>query len=213
MRQIITILLLTFTGLTQGQIKVLYHSYSPTSSSWDIVEWNVFDTSTKKWILKETLDSQGRVIELEFLKDGKLVDDPLCYLANRVTFEYNKNQIIETLYHFDQQLFATDCEMHYRTIYHLDKNGFISKRETFAKYDFDEIEESKIEQWKEWVPEHSVVTDSLGINLQVDYYYHSFAKMNGFYPVNKNYEFISDYYYGDQPEKESIQEGLKKLKN
>lgn len=57
-------------------------------------------------------------------------------------------------------------------------------------------------------------TDSLGVNLQVDYYYyHSFARMNGFYPVNKNYEFISDYYYGDQPEKESIQEELKKLKN
>ena len=34
--------------------------------------------------------------------------------------------------------------------------------------------------------------------------------MDGVYPVNKNYEFISDYYYGDQPEKKSIQEGLKK---
>ena len=116
-------------------------------------------------------------------------------------------------YHSNQQLLATDCEMHYRTIYHLDKNGFISKRETFAKYDFDGIEESEIKQWKEWVPEHTVVVDSLGINLQVDYYYHSFAKMDGVYPVNKNYEFISDYYYGDQPEKKSIQEGLKKIKN
>ena len=164
-KQIITIILLTLTGLTQGQNKVLYHSYSPTASSWDIIEWNVSDTSDNKWLLKETLDSQGRVVELEFLKDGNLIDDPLCYLANRVIFEYNENQIIETLYHSNQQLLATDCEMHYRTIYHLDKNGFISKRRPLLNMILTELKRAKSSNGKRWVPEHTVVVDSLGINF------------------------------------------------
>jgi hypothetical protein len=210
MKQIITILIVILTGIVNGQEKVLFHSYIPTASSWDILEWNVSDTSDTKWHLKETLDNQGRVIELEFLKDGKLVDDPLCYLANRITFEYNQNQIIETLYHFNQEIYTTDCEMYYKTIYHLDKKGFITKRESFAKYDFDGLEKSEIEKLKKFVPEHAVMTDSIGTNLEVEYYYHSFAKMNGIYPVNKNYEFKDDYYYGDQPEKESVIKGIKR---
>lgn len=199
--------------ITFGQEKVLYHSYSPTASSWDIIEWNVSDTTKHKWLLKETLDKRGRVIELEFLKDGKLIENPLCYLANRVKFEYLDNKIIEKLYHSDRELMATDCEMHYQTTYFLDDEGFIIKMESIAKYDFEGIEQSEIEQWKKWVPEKTIMKDSIGVNLEVDYYYQSFAKMNGVYPVNRNYEFIEDYYFGDQPEKKSIKKGLEKTKN
>ncbi len=213
MKQIITILLISLSGLVQGQEKVLYHSYIPTASSWDVIEWNVSDTSNKEWLIKETVDKQGRVIELKFLKDGKLIKDILCYLANRVTFDYTENKIIETLYYFDNELLATDCEMHYRTIYHLDNQGYITKMESFAKYDFKGIDKSEIEKWKEWVPEHFEVTDSAGLYLQIAYYYFSYAKMNEIYPVNRNYEFKDDYYYGDHPEKESIQKGIKKLTN
>ena len=38
--------------------------------------------------------------------------------------------------------------------------------------------------------------------------------MNGIYPTNKHYKYDSEnYYYGDEPEAESIINGIKKLKN
>jgi|TARA_B110000967_G_C18626181_1_gene431303 hypothetical protein len=195
---------------TNGQEKVLYHEYSPTASSWNILEWNVENKDEKTWILKETLDSKGRVILLEFLKNGKLITDHLCYLANKVRFEYLDNLIIETLYDSDMELLATDCEMPYKSIYHLTENNKIEKIEFFSKYDFTNIKSNEIEKWKtEWAPEHRVVTPDSRM-LQIDYYYHSFGKMNGVYPVSKNYILDEDsYYYGDEPEKTSIENGIK----
>ena len=195
---------------TNGQEKVLYHEYSPTASSWNILEWNIENKDEKTWVLKETLDSKGRVILLEFLKNGELITDHLCYLANKVRFEYLDNLIIETLYDSDMELLATDCEMSYKSIYHLTKNNKIEKIEFFSKYDFTNIESNEIEKWKtEWAPEYRIVTPDSRI-LQIDYYYHSFGKMNGVYPVSKNYILDEEsYYYGDEPEKTSIKNGIK----
>jgi hypothetical protein len=190
--------------------RVLIHVYSSTTSSWNIEKWNINDNSKEIYTLKETIDNEGRVVKLEFLENGKLIDDPLCYLANKVEYDYDENKVTETLYHFDEELLATECEMHYRTIYHLDDNNAISYLERFAKYNFDGLTETEIENWKIWVPEKVILTDTLGQNLQIEYYYHSFAKMNGIYPVNRQYKFIDDYYYGDEPEKSSI---LKAIEN
>ncbi|WP_422081162.1 hypothetical protein [Ulvibacterium sp.] len=192
------------------QEKILYHEWEPTSSSANVVEWNVDRPNEKKWIIKETVDSIGRVKKLEFLKDGTLESDIHCYLANKVTFEYRKNQITETLFHFDKELLATDCEMWYKSIYHLNSKNEIEKIERFSKYDFSNIDQGEIEKWKtEWAPEYSIIKADSGM-LQVDYYYHSFAKMGGIYPVSKNYVLDEEnYYYGDEPEKTSIKNGLK----
>jgi hypothetical protein len=209
MRIVLTLIFVVISSLAFGQNKVLFHEYSPTASSWDILEWNLPDTTGKVWVLKETVDKEDRVIELEFLKDGKLIPDPLCYLANRVTFKYEDGKIIETLFSGQKHLLATDCEMPYKTIYHLDKDNKIEKMETFAEFDYAAVDSATIEQLKEWVPEHKIIEAKEG-QLQVDYFYHSFAKMNGIYPVSNGYELIEDYYYGDEPEKSSIKEGLKR---
>lgn len=194
--------------LDQGP-RVLYHSYSRTASSYDVVEWNVGETNNP-WLIRETIDDQGRVVELEFLERQELLDHPLCYLASRVTFEYTDNQIIETLYHGDEAIIATECETEFKSIYHLDEEGYITHCERFFLFDFTGMTAAEQEALKEYLPdEHVIVYDSLGMNLEVEYYYHSFAKLNGHYPVNKNYTFEDDYYYGDSPEKESILEGLK----
>ena len=103
--------------------RVLIHAYSPTTSSWNIEKWNIDDNSKEIYTLKETIDNEGRVVKLEFLENGKLIDDPLCYLANKVEYHYDENIVTETLYHFDEELLATECEMHYKTIYHLDDNN------------------------------------------------------------------------------------------
>ena len=197
--------------MTNCQERVIYHAYHQTASSWDIDEWNISDTTKTPWTLKETIDSNGRVVELVFLENGQ-PSRHLCYLANRVTFEYQENRIIETLYSSDQELLATDCEMPYKTIYHLDKDGFITKTESFAKYDFTKSDSAEIKQWKEWVPEYVEKLADNETNLQIDYYYHSFAKMNGIYPVQRNFKLTNNYYYGDEPERESIVNGIRKLK-
>lgn len=212
MKNIITVItILFFINFTKGQETLLYHSYIPTASSWDIIKWNVKDTINIPCILKETVDNQGRVKQLEFLKNGKLIGDILCYLANKVTFEYNSNKIIETLYQGNEVPLATDCEMYYKTVYYLDVDGFITKTESFAKYDFSKSSKLEIKQLKEWVPEYVAKLAENETNLEIDYYYHSFAKMNGIYPVQKNFKFTNDNYYDNEPETQSIVNGIRRL--
>ena len=189
---------------------ILYHEYSPTASSWDVIEWNTKKPIDKNWIIKETVDKKGRVIELQFLRDGKLIDDPLCYLANRVKFEYSKSSIIEILYHFDEEIPATECEMKYKTIYHLDDNKYIKQIESFAKYDFEGLDSTEIANWYQWVPEYSLVSADT-IEAEIEYYYHSFAKFRERYPISKSYELdTSNYYYRSEPEEKSISKGINK---
>jgi hypothetical protein len=213
MGQTITLVLIFLVArLTCGQGKEIFHKYEPTASSWEIVQWNLTDTANAFYTLREIVDENGRVKELDFLKNGVLYDDCLCYLANRVTYEYNEGQIVERLFHNDYELLATDCEMPYKSIYYLDNQNYILKIESFSKYNFSGMDSTEIKNWIEWVPTVRVqLPDSS--QLQIDYYYHSFAKMNGVYPVSRNYKFNNDYYYGKEPEKTSIINGLKKLKN
>jgi hypothetical protein len=213
MKNIITIITIVFfINFTKGQDTVLYHSYTATASSWDIIKWNVKDTINIPYILQETVDNNGRVKKLEFLKNGKLIGDILCYLANKVTFEYNSNKIIETLYQGNEVPLATDCEMYYKTIYYLDADGFITKTESFAKYDFSKSSKLEITQLQESVPEYVVKLAENETDMQINYYYHSFAKMNGIYPVQKNFKFTNEDYYGNEPEKASIEKGIRRLR-
>ncbi|MFY0672321.1 MAG: hypothetical protein JXQ87_02895 [Bacteroidia bacterium] len=168
--------------------KILYHKYQPTATGWNIESWNIHANDGEVFKLKETIDNRGRVVLLEFLKNGELADNPPCFSANRVYFEYVDGKIIEHLFHFDKAL-DQNCEMHFKTIYHLNKSNFIFKMERFYK-PFDSAKTTLAKTYSD--------------NLEIEYYYHSFAKMNGIYPVNENYKFKGGYYYGDEPEKSSI---------
>jgi hypothetical protein len=204
---ILTFLLLNFYE-NSGQ--VLFHDYCETASSWDIIKWNTPDSLVHAFILRETVDNKGRVIQLEFLENGKY-SGHLCYLANRVIFEYTDNKIIETLFSADKPLYATDCEMWYKKIYHLDSDDYITKVETFALYDTAGLNSAEIAQWKKWVPEYSVQDTNSG-QFHVDYYDYSYSKMSGLYPISKNFKLTDDYYHEDQPERESIVKGIKNIK-
>ena len=210
-KTVLTLSILLLTNYIFGQGKTIFHEYIQTASSWDIIKWNLKDTSNVIWTLKEIIDEKGRVKELNFLENGKIIHGNLCYLANRVTYEYKKGKIIENLFQDEEELVATDCEMPYKSIYYLDSSNYIYKIERFAKYNFSEMDSTEIKQWKEWVPEFSVSTPD-STQFEIDYYYHSYAKMNGIYPISRNYKFVKNYYYGDKPEKYSILNGIKKLK-
>ncbi|MFD0975400.1 hypothetical protein [Salinimicrobium gaetbulicola] len=208
--QIILIFLIFLSLKVNGQEKIIFHEFSPTASSWNILKWNIKNQNEKRWVVKETVDSIGRVIKLEFLKDGEIIPDPLCYLASKVTFEYKQNQVIERLYHDNNEILATECENWFKSIYHLNSQNKIEKIERFSKYDFTNIDSTKIEKWKtDWAPEYIIETPDSSM-LQIEYYYHSFAKMGGIYPVSENYILDEEsYYFGDEPEKSSIKNGLK----
>jgi len=191
--------MLTLNSL-YSQKEVLYHQFSARASSWNIVKWNIEQVGEKEMLLEEYVDEAGRVIELCFYKKGNLEYKHLCYLANRVTFEYKENKIIESLYSNNNPVFWTDCEKNHKSIYHLDEDGYIVRLEyVYAFNPSEEVSENL---------NRKIIT-SEDRQLQVGYYYYSFAKMDGKYPVSRDYKFSDDFYYGDFPEKSSILNGLK----
>ena len=192
------------------KLHTYYHKYSPTASDYDIVQWKLSDTTRQNFLLKETVDNKGRVIKLEFLNKA-LPGSSLCYLADKVIFKYQGRQIIETLYLSDTLMYATDCEMYYKSIYQLDRRNFITRIDRFAKYNLLNLGGSSLKQWKELVPEH-IILNSRVTPLQIDYYRYSYAKLNGIYPASKNFELADEHYYGDEPERKLIVTGLRKLR-
>lgn len=192
------------------QEKVLFHKYYPTASSWKITDWNVSDRLSNKFIIKETVDTKGRVKELQFLKNGKLIPNMLCYVANRVTYEYKKNQIIERFFQNNDTPVSNECEMPYMKIYHLNKN-YIKSIETFYKLDTISFSKNEIDYLKTIVPEKVTILCDSTSNSEIEYYYYSYAKNNYKYPTNKGYKFkYGHFYYDEEPVKSSIIRGLER---
>lgn len=210
----LVLIIIIFHSFSYGQEKVIFHSYSPTASSWKILVWNIKDPINTTWVLKEIVDKEGRVSELQFLKNGKLTPDILCYLANRITFSYSKNEITERYFYGYEEPFANEFDMPYKSIYHLE-NDYIRRVETFHKFDTINYTSEEIIEAKKYVPEYFNFWCNESTNTEIQYYYHSLAKMNGMYPVNKGYKFeYGNYYYYDrEPVNTEILNGIEKIKN
>ena len=228
MKKIVLIIgVFLLTNAVFSQEKILFHEYEPTASDFRIIQWNIADTTNVKWVLKEIVDNQGRVIELIFLENGKEKQRWLSYIATRVTFEYQDRKIIVRRYQADQPLLTnSELEIWYKSIHHLDEENFIVKREKFFIFDFSDMMDSvSIMETKKYISEHhSVVLPGLKINrwgnefdiqLSVLYYTFSYAKMNGIFPISRNFEierWCIEIANG-KPAKISIINGIKKLKN
>ena len=205
-------LIIIFLSCNKATEKILIHEFTPTASSWNVLNWNTINEKNP-FQIRETIDSQNRVIKLEFLKDGKEYEDALCYLPTLVEYEYQPNEIIEKLFINGKEMEATECEIHFKTIYHL-KNNYITKVETFRKFDTINFSKNELKELRKYVTEYELKVCNDSTNTEIDFYYYSFSKMNGIYPTNPNYKYDSNnYYYGDKPESESIIKGIKKLKN
>ena len=202
------LLIFLFLFVSCSKQNILYHKYSPTASSLNIIKWNT-KNKNQKFILRETTDKKGRVIKLEFLEDGKIPESSLCYLASLVIFEYHRDKIFEKKYYdTGLKLNAIECESSWKTEYYLE-NGYISK--IVNHFDMDSINYTKEELQMANKYLHSrkniIVNDS--VNHEIEYYYHSFAKENGNYPTNKSYKFIDGhYYYDDAPENIEIKNSI-----
>ena len=206
------LLILTLFSCNETADKILIHEFTPTASSWNVLNWNTINDKNP-FQIRETVDSKNRVTKLEFLKNGKEYEDALCYLPTLVEYEYEPNKIIEKLYINGEQMEATECEIPFKTVYHLN-NNYISKVETFRKFDTINFSKNELAELRKYVSEYELNICNDITNTEIEFYYHSFAKMNGIYPTNKNYKYDpNNYYYGDTPENESIINGIKKIKN
>ena len=206
------LLIFIFSSCNKTTEKILIHEFRPTASSWNVEKWNTINDKNP-YQIRETVDSKNRVIKLEFMKNGKVLENRLCYLPTVVEYEYQTDRITERLYSNGQPMEATECEMPFKTIYHL-KDNYITKVETFRKFDTINFSKNELNELRKYVSEYELTVCNDSTNTEVEFYYHSFAKMNEIYPTNKHYKYDPEnYYYGDEPEAESIINGIKKLKN
>lgn len=214
MKRIIEISIIVFLNISftscQNE-RVLYHECCSTASSLQIDKWNITDKDNR-CAMRETVDEKGRVKRLEFLINNG--GPSLCYLPTIVEYEYTENLIIETLFdNRKEKMIANECEMNYKTIYHLN-DGYIIKSETFFHIDSISYSPSEIEEVKKYINpyiEYEVVDT---VNSFVEFYALSFAKYNGKFPTNSGYEFPEgNYYYDREPVSSEIKNALKISKN
>lgn len=209
MQVVLTSLFIILCSWAQAQT-VLYHEYTSTASDWDIVQWNTPDTNSE-WRLREHVDIAGRVIMLEFLHNDSLNDRTLCYLASKVVYNYTDTSIIELLFQNNLPIVNNECDLYHKTIYHIDRDNYIKYVEIFALYDTTVLSPKEVVYMQQYIPPHSIYYPDSS-QMTVDYYYYSYAKMNGIYPVSKNYKVVPDSDHSNEPEQTSINKGIDKLR-
>jgi hypothetical protein len=209
--EIIIIIILNITLVSCQDEKVLYHECCTTASSLKIDNWNINDKDNR-CAMRETIDEKGRVKRLEFLINNG--GPSLCYLPTIVEYEYTENTITETLFdNKNEKMIANECEMNYKTIYHL-SDGYIIRCETFFHIDSVLYSPSEIEESKKYIKPYVVYEVADTINTFVEFYALSFAKYNGKFPTNKGYEFADgNYYYDIEPMNSEFRKALEKNKN
>ena len=195
-------------GQSFGPIKVVYHEYSPTSSDYDIIRWNVNDTTGLTYVLKETTDNQGRVVSLEFLKNGNLIDDQLCYLPSKIKFSYQGNTIIQNLYRDDTLMFGYECDEVYRSVYTIDCRGYIILEESNSWFDSTGMTEDEYLYISQNRPD--TIFSLKSNEMWVWGYVYSFYKKDGVFPVSYTFNFkkFGDLYGINEPELSSVREGV-----
>ncbi|WP_298903500.1 hypothetical protein [uncultured Psychroserpens sp.] len=215
-------ILIKKTNSDSSEQKVIYHSI--LVGTYDkrpliIEKWNNNGSSKKQ--IRETIDKKNRVTKLEFLRNDKLSEFGYFPIA-KVTYEYSENKIIETAYDkYEETLFVDKHVAHYQSIYHLNKNGFIEKVERisdFKKRDsiWSELNMSPPSnaELQEESKEYQLYYYS-GKPIEIEFYKYSYSKLDGIYPVSKDYIVEKDYqekyifYWMER----GVEQGVKKLKS
>lgn len=186
--------------------RIIYHNCSETASSYSLNKWNI-NNSNDKFALRETIDKDGKVKRLDFLFNSN--NPKLCYLPSIVAYEYKPNQIIETLFSSpNEPLIANECEMPFKTIYHL-KDSLIVSTETFFKIDTINFSSQEVSEIKKYINPIVKYSTNDSRNTEIEFYIFSYAKYNGMYPTNKGYKFLKgNYYYDKKPVNQNVIDGL-----
>ena len=192
-----------------GQEKKLNHEFEPTASDFRISKWNLKQTETTEYYLTEKIDSQNRVTELKFYKNGQNDFVHLCYLQTWIKYEYpNDSTIIQTNLNPKGIPEANiECGLASKVIYHLSENKKRIKK-TESEYKFDQTPYLK-NGWteKEIVELIKELKSTEKTANIIDFYSKSTSKLNGIFPVSS--EFDIEQYYFSELEKEKILIGIK----
>lgn len=191
-----------------GQTKVVYHEYEPTASDFSIVRWNISKDALPKYYVAETIDKKGRVIELKFYQNKSTIFERLCYLVPWIKYEYpNDTTIIQyNLDGYGHPESGLECEVPSKVIYHLskDKTQILSSK---SEYQIDKV----LYLANGWTIKaindalNALKTDQTTYQ-SVDYYSNSKSKLNGKFPISKNFD-INEYYF-NHAEKTEIEKAL-----
>jgi len=193
---ILLILLTFFTFPIVAQNSILYHAFEQTASDYMITKWNIpkDSLSAYKWYVEETVNNDGRVIQLRFLENGNPCKERLCYLADVVKYEYPDNfHIIESEFECDGITpNGRECEENYKTIYTLDSKTHITHIEIVDFIDKDSIlktgQYSGVDNKNMKIEINNLEKQNRSSDIKdasINYYSNSFAKYNGKYPINK----------------------------
>jgi hypothetical protein len=204
------LLLLFCISSCEGQTKIVYHEYDPTASDFGIVNWNIPAGKLPRHYLTETVDKKGRVIEIKFFENNSTIFDRLCYLVPWVKYEYPNDTMIIQYYLNGNGLpeSGLECEIPYKAIYYLsDDKKHILK--TQAQYHIDTAlylaNGWTLDSINETLTELQNNQETFAV---VEYYSKTRAKLNGYFPISKDFE-IGRFYFNDTEKKEIIK-ALKK---
>lgn len=176
----------------------IYHRFEKTTSSWYVAEWNIDSNSLPDRFIVETVDESGRVIELKFFENGELISSHLCSYDAIVTFEYPNDSTIVTTQWTPNGSYggSLECGSPTRKTFTYSPDSYIL---THLKSDYllTEYERS----W--WLSDEggytekeldSFIDESNSESDKPNYiywYFFSYNKLNGVFPVDKYFEFRS----------------------
>jgi hypothetical protein len=164
-----------------------------------VYRWNMqnYDSIMKRerfnLLIKEVIDDSNRVKQIEFLRKGQPTDF-YDFPISKVAYDYDKDKIIETLYDEDgNTLFVDKHVSHYQSIYYLDADKYImdvERTSDLVKRDsvYTELAggPTPIEELQEDV-KYFFERYYKGKPLEVEFYKYSYYKMDGVYPVSKDF--------------------------
>ncbi len=184
--------LVLYSSVCFGQ-KTVFHKYYESESDCHIIQWKINKNKLPNYYLQETVDTLNRVTELKFISNGKIEDFHLCYLHSWIKYEYpNDTTIIEYyLNSSGKENAVIECDMPSKTTFLLSKNKrtiletnseYKFNRELYLQNGWTEKElKTAIEEL-----ESEKITDRF-----VSYYKMSYYKLNGIFPVSKDFNIES----------------------
>lgn len=171
--------------------KKIFHEFSKTASSLRTSERNISSSDLSDYYFIETIDDQGRVIDIKFTYKGKIIRNRLCYLSPWIKYEYPSPQTVIS-YNLDydgSKLSSIECDMWYKTTYTLDDSQ-TKILKTQIEYAIDTMK--LIEKgWKKDVLERTLE----GLRkakqpqpIMIDGYEKSATKLNGKFPISDKFD-------------------------
>ena len=184
------------SGLNHKQV---FHRFERTASSFKTSKRNISPSDLPMNYFIETIDDQGRVTDIKFMENGKIIENRLCYLSPWIKYEYpdSKTIISYNLNYDGSKLSSIECDMWYKTVYTLDDSQTKILR-TQIEYAIDTAQLIAY-GWKEdelqRAPEGLKKAEQPR-PIAIAGYMKSSAKLNGKFPVSDRFKLKSLYYMG-----------------